>query len=89
MHVRLDVTPYLDQQLASMRCHRTQMTPDWAFDNVPREITEAILGQEYLIQAHPPVPAGTPLATDLLDGLRAGGAQKASRHHASTGDQNA
>lgn len=31
--------------------------------------TVAVLGREYLIQAHPPVPAGTPLAIDFLDGL--------------------
>ena len=53
LHVRLDVTPYLEQKLASMRSHRTQMTPDWAFDKVPCDTTVAILGQEYLIQAHP------------------------------------
>jgi N-acetyl-1-D-myo-inositol-2-amino-2-deoxy-alpha-D-glucopyranoside deacetylase len=69
LHVMLDVTPYLDQKLASMRCHQTQTTPDWTFDQVPRDITVAILGREYLIQAHPPVPAGTPLAIDFLDGL--------------------
>jgi len=69
LHVLLDVTPYLDQKLASMRCHQTQMTPDGSFDRVPRDITAAILGREYLIQAHPPVPAGTPLAIDFLDGL--------------------
>ncbi len=69
LQVMLDVTPYLEQKLASMRCHRTQMTPDGAFDHVPRDIMVAILGREYLIQAHPPVPSGTPLAIDFLDGL--------------------
>jgi LmbE family N-acetylglucosaminyl deacetylase len=69
LHVMLDVTPYLDQKLASMRCHRTQIPLDWPFDHVPRDITVAILGREYLIQAHPPVPSGTPLAIDFLDGL--------------------
>ena len=57
LHVRLDVTPYLDQKLASMHCHRTQMTPDGTFDQVPREITVAIIGREYLIQAYPPIGA--------------------------------
>ena len=72
MHVRLDVTPYLEQKLASMRSHRTQMTPNWMFDKVPWDTTVAILGQEYLIQAHPSAPAGEPLATDFLDGLLVG-----------------
>jgi len=72
MHVRLDVTPYLEQILASMRSHRTQMTPDWTFDKVPWATTVAILGQEYLMQAHPAAPSGEPLATDFLDGLLGG-----------------
>jgi LmbE family N-acetylglucosaminyl deacetylase len=72
LHVRLDVTPYLAQKLASMRSHRTQMTPDWTFDKVPWDTTVAILGQEYLIQAHPYAPPGEPLATDFLEGLLAG-----------------
>src|SRR5215831_6253815 len=69
MHVRLDVTPYLEQILASMRSHRTQIPPDWMFDQVPWATAVAILGQEYLMQAYPPVPPGEPLATDFLDGL--------------------
>jgi mycothiol S-conjugate amidase len=69
LHVRLDVTPYLEQILASMRSHRTQMTPDWIFDRVPWDTTVAILGQEYLMQAHPVALPGEPLATDFLDGL--------------------
>jgi N-acetyl-1-D-myo-inositol-2-amino-2-deoxy-alpha-D-glucopyranoside deacetylase/mycothiol S-conjugate amidase len=72
MHVRLDVTPYLEQILASMRSHRTQMTPDWLFDKVPWATAVAILGQEYLMQAHPAAPPGEPLATDFLDGLLGG-----------------
>jgi LmbE family N-acetylglucosaminyl deacetylase len=72
MHVRLDVTPYLEQILASMRSHRTQMTPDWMFDKVSWATAVAILGQEYLMQAHPVAPPGEPLATDFLDGLLGG-----------------
>jgi hypothetical protein len=48
------------------------MTPDWMFDNVPWDITVAILGREYLMQAHPPAPPGAPLATDFLESLLAG-----------------
>ena len=72
MHVRFDVTPYLKQILTSMRSHRTQMTPDWMFDQVPWATAVAILGQEYLMQAYPPVPPDEPLATDFLDGLLGG-----------------
>lgn len=69
VHVQLDVTPYLEQKLASMRCHATQLTPDWTFDTVPRAVAEAILGYEYLIQAHPPRAPYTEPASDFLDDL--------------------
>jgi N-acetyl-1-D-myo-inositol-2-amino-2-deoxy-alpha-D-glucopyranoside deacetylase len=72
MHVRLDVTPYVEQKLASMRSHRTQMTPDGMLDHVPWDTTVAILGQEYLMQAHPVAPPGEPLAIDFLDSLLGG-----------------
>jgi LmbE family N-acetylglucosaminyl deacetylase len=72
MRVRLDVTPYVAQKLASMRSHHTQMTPDGMFDQVPWDTTVAILGQEYLIQAHPATPPGAPLVTDFLDDLLGG-----------------
>jgi LmbE family N-acetylglucosaminyl deacetylase len=72
LHVRLDVTPYLEQKLASMRSHHTQMTLDWTFDKVPWDTTVAILGQEYLMQAHPSAKPGEPLARDFLASLLAG-----------------
>jgi mycothiol S-conjugate amidase len=72
MHVRLDVTPYLAQKLASMRSHHTQMTSDGMFAHVPWDTTVAILGQEYLMQAHPVAAPDASLATDFLDGLLGG-----------------
>ena len=69
IHVTLDVTPYLEQKLASMRCHHTQIEPDWPWSRVPRDVLLAVFGEEYLIQAHPPVAGdGLPL-TDLFAGL--------------------
>jgi LmbE family N-acetylglucosaminyl deacetylase len=53
IHLTLDVSPYLSQKLASMRCHQTQLTPDWAFEQVPQDIMLALLGQEYFIQGYP------------------------------------
>lgn len=69
MHIRLDVAPFLEKKLASMRCHQTQLTPDWEFDQVPWDVTVEILGTEYMMQAYPPLPPGTPLARDFLAGL--------------------
>lgn len=39
---------------------------------VRHEELPRIFGQEYLMQAHPAVPPGEPLATDFLDGLLVG-----------------
>jgi LmbE family N-acetylglucosaminyl deacetylase len=70
VHFQIDVTPYLDRKIASIRCHHTQMDEtDLAFAHVPPETIAAILGEEYLLQAHPAVPPGTPRSTDLFAGL--------------------
>lgn len=65
VHLQLDVTAHLDRILASIRCHQTQIGPDWAFDRVPWETTVALLGQESLLQGHPTVQPGAPRATVL------------------------
>jgi LmbE family N-acetylglucosaminyl deacetylase len=69
MHVILDVEPYMEQKLASMLSHRTQIGPEWELNKVPRDVAVSILGHEYLLQGYPPVPVGTKPRTDFLDGL--------------------
>lgn len=49
----LDVSARLDLKLASIKCHRTQLTSDWPFPHLPTDVVNVLLGQEYLIQAHP------------------------------------
>ncbi len=69
IHLILDVTPYLDTKIASMRCHLTQVPPDWDYLKVPQEVNAATHGKEYLIQADPSLPAGEQLAPDIFAGL--------------------
>jgi LmbE family N-acetylglucosaminyl deacetylase len=73
IHLTLDVSTYLDTKLASMRCHRTQVPPDWPYLTVPQDVALAIHGTEYLIQAHPLVPAGTTRDPDFLSDLKSEG----------------
>lgn len=69
IHLILDVESYLDIKMASMRCHLTQVPLDWDYLQVPQEVTKAIFGKEYLIQADPPLAAGEQLASDIFAGL--------------------
>jgi LmbE family N-acetylglucosaminyl deacetylase len=71
IHLILDVEPYLDTKMASIRCHRTQVTPGRDDLQASPEITRAIHGQEYLIQADPPPAAGEQMAPDIFAGLTA------------------
>ena len=71
IHLILDVEPYLDTKMASIRCHRTQVIPGRDDLQASPEITRAIHGKEYLIQADPPPAPGEPMAPDLFAGLTA------------------
>ena len=63
------LTDQLDIKMDCIRCHRTQMAPDWPYDRVPREVAAAILGREYYIRARPPVQAGEQVSADFFHGL--------------------
>lgn len=69
IHLILDVSSYLDTKIASMRCHLTQVPPDWHYLQVPHEVTVVTHSKEYLIQADPPLGAGEQLASDIFAGL--------------------
>jgi LmbE family N-acetylglucosaminyl deacetylase len=70
LHLRLDVSAYLETKLASMRCHRTQLPPDAPDMRLSQNLALAIHGTEYLIQAHPPISTGTTRVFDFLAGLQ-------------------
>ena len=36
IHLEMDVSPQLDTKMACIKCHQTQMAPDWPYDRVPR-----------------------------------------------------
>ena len=69
IHLEMNVTDYLDAKLACIRCHRTQVGPDWPYDKAPREVTAYILGREHYIRAYPPVLPGETVPTDFFSGL--------------------
>jgi N-acetyl-1-D-myo-inositol-2-amino-2-deoxy-alpha-D-glucopyranoside deacetylase len=69
IHISLDVTAYLEQKLASIRCHHTQVGPNWPLHQVSADVLRDLLGREYLIQASPSVPPGVRLSGDLFAGI--------------------
>ena len=69
IHLELDVDSQLEAKMACILCHRTQVAPDWPYHRVPREVSASILGREYYIRAHPPVPPGARVPEDFFAGL--------------------
>jgi LmbE family N-acetylglucosaminyl deacetylase len=69
IHLTLDVTPQVEKKLASIRCHRTQIPPDWPYLCAPQDVLLELYGTEHLIRCYPSVPAGLPLSTELFAGI--------------------
>ena len=69
IHLDLDVEAHLENKMACILCHRTQVAADWPYHRVPREVTAAILGREQYIRAHPSVGPGEKVPGDFFHGL--------------------
>ena len=62
----LDVSRYVDTKIASLNCHRTQISPDGPFAKLPEEMMREIMSTEYFTLAAPENPWKE---ADLLAGL--------------------
>ena len=71
VHLEMDVAGNGDMEakIACILCHRTQVAPDWPYHRVPRHVTARILGREFYVRAHPPVPGGETVSPDFFEGL--------------------
>ncbi|MCY3690943.1 MAG: hypothetical protein OXH30_02940, partial [Chloroflexi bacterium] len=56
----VDVAAYVETKIASLKCHRTQISDDGPFFRLPPDIMAGLMGAEYYQLALPPG------ATDLL-----------------------
>ena len=56
----VDVSAHVDTKIASLKCHRTQISDDGPFFQLPQDIMAGLMGTEYYQLAAPPG------ATDLL-----------------------
>ena len=59
----LDISPWVETKIASLSCHRTQISSDGPFEQLPEEVMRRLMGTEYYQLA---LPAG---AVDLLAGM--------------------
>ena len=62
----LDVSRYVDTKIASLNCHRTQISPNGPFAKLPEEMMREIMSTEYFTLAAPENPGKE---ADLLAGL--------------------
>jgi N-acetyl-1-D-myo-inositol-2-amino-2-deoxy-alpha-D-glucopyranoside deacetylase len=69
IHLDLDVSAHLENKMACILCHRTQVAADWPYHRVPREVTAAILGKEQYIRGFPTVDDGETVPGDFFQGL--------------------
>jgi len=72
IHLQMDLDGQLEQKMACILCHRTQVAPDWPYHRVPREVALTVLGREYYIRANPQVQPGDIVLPDFFHGLEAG-----------------
>jgi LmbE family N-acetylglucosaminyl deacetylase len=59
----VNVSEYVDTKIVSLRCHRTQISPDGPFARLPQEVMREIMSTEYYTLA---IPQGGGKDTDLL-----------------------
>ncbi len=62
----LDVSRYVDTKIASLNCHRTQISPNGPFAKLPQEMMREIMSTEYFTLA---IPNDANKDADLLAGL--------------------
>jgi mycothiol conjugate amidase Mca len=65
----VDIRPYLAHKIDALRCHRSQVTPDWWYFRLPSEILYEKFGCEFFVRmvSHVPVNGDE---HDLFAGLR-------------------
>lgn len=66
---RIDIRPYMQHKTAALRCHRSQVAPDWWFFRIPPEVLRDKFNEEMFIRMVSHVPVEEP-ETDLFAGLR-------------------
>jgi LmbE family N-acetylglucosaminyl deacetylase len=69
IHAWVDVSDRIDQKMAALRAHRSQIPDDWFLLTVPEEQRPMMMGRESFVRVFSRV-ATTESETDLFQGLR-------------------
>lgn len=66
---QVDIGPYLSRKIEALRCHRTQVQPDWWYFRLPPDQLDQHFSREFFIRmaSHVPVNGSE---DDLFSGLR-------------------
>ena len=66
---RVAIGDFVPQKMNALRCHRTQIAPDWWFSRLPQDVLQDKFGQECFIRVASHVPINGH-EDDLFAGLR-------------------
>lgn len=66
---QVDIHPYLERKVNALRCHRTQVSPDWWYFRLPQEQLLHQFSREFFIRIASHVPVNG-AEDDLFAGLR-------------------
>lgn len=66
---RIDVRDYLARKMEALRCHRSQIAPDWWFRRIPPDVQREKFAHECFVRVASHVPTSGP-ESDLFAGLR-------------------
>ena len=69
IHLEVNVSDQLDQKMGSILCHKSQVAPNWPYNQVPRSVAADILGREHYIRAWPEFTNKETLTGDFFEGL--------------------
>ena len=70
IHVEVDVSDPIEEKMGSILCHKSQVAPNWPYNQVPRSVAADILGREHYIRAWPQFTNEETLTGDFFEGLK-------------------
>ena len=69
IHLEVNGSDQLDHKMGSILCHKSQVAPNWPYNQVPRSVAADILGREHYIRAWPEFTNKETLTGDFFEGL--------------------
>ena len=77
----MDVSPWVETKLASLACHRTQISDDGPFSQLPEDVVHTLMGTEFYQLVMPTGASGFAGWAMMLTAPMARVMQNAGGHH--------